>query len=576
MSISDKTFRSYGTSSDINDEENASLLPFSNANDIQVNSNKTGYKVLLFGLVLVATFIGAFLLADNASTTPSSDKQLSFGVDSFEEEVTRSQVVAYDTEKTMEGYTLFSFMLDKPSFLIDNKGYVMRRWEDDYIAGQNQVITPDGFLLKSINLENPKFPTAGLGGGIHKFDFEGNIVRELVYDGDTWSTHHDVKQMANGNIMVIAWDLIDVDHMIDLGMDPIEAIQFNDTGITAERIIEFNLESGDKVWEWSVLDHLVQNIDPSKANYKESVADNPHLIDINYVAYSQDGWVAGYDWLHANAVEYIPDHDVIVISIHNMNELWFIDKSTTTAEAATNTGGTYGKGGDLLYRFGNPAAHQFPGKTYENDRLMYLQHDPTDISNLPSHGGNILVFNNGQESVGRDFTSIDEIYIDFNTVLNSSDISTYDTNPDSIVWSYINTADMYFSSDTGSAMRLNNGNTFVNWGNRGFFSEFDTDKNEVWKWVYSNDDDDVNEGVPFFRAYKYPTNYTGFDGVTLKDTGIDLSINHGQGPLPILAETTSAAESQLTSMKGESVAMKRLLENRDSIDAQKTKMTLRA
>lgn len=59
-----------------------------------------------------------------------------------------------------------------------------------------------------------------------------------------------------------------------------------------------------------------------------------------------------------NGIDYNPVLDQIALSTHNLNEWYIIDHSTTTAEAATSSGGNSGKGGDLLYRWGNPAAYQ--------------------------------------------------------------------------------------------------------------------------------------------------------------------------------------------------------------------------
>ena len=62
--------------------------------------------------------------------------------------------------------------------------------------------------------------------------------------------------------------------------------------------------------------------------------------------------------MHTNSIDYNEEFDQILISVCNFNEIWVIDHSTTTAEAAGHTGGNSGKGGDLLYRWGNPAAYR--------------------------------------------------------------------------------------------------------------------------------------------------------------------------------------------------------------------------
>ena len=105
------------------------------------------------------------------------------------------------------------------------------------------------------------------------------------------------------------------------------------------------------VWEWHAWDHLVQEADPAKANYAP-VAQHPELLHVNYAATANQP-----DWLHLNSIDYNPALDQILLSSHGLNEVWVIDHSTTTAQAAGHSGGRSGKGGDLLYRWGNPAAY---------------------------------------------------------------------------------------------------------------------------------------------------------------------------------------------------------------------------
>ena len=136
--------------------------------------------------------------------------------------------------------------------------------------------------------------------------------------------HHDIEIMPNGNVLMIAWELKSTQETLAAGRDP-SLMPEGDTGLWPDHVIEVDPNTNDIVWEWHVWDHLVQDYDSSQANYGV-VADHPELIDLNYVSGALNN-----DANHINAIDYNPERDQIMLSVHSFSEIWIIDHSTTTA-----------------------------------------------------------------------------------------------------------------------------------------------------------------------------------------------------------------------------------------------------
>lgn len=130
------------------------------------------------------------------------------------------------------------------------------------------------------------------------------------------------------------------------------------------------------MWEWKFKDHLIQDFDATKLNYGV-VENHPELLHLNFDNGSYDNYT------HANGLDYNAALDQIVISARHLSEIFIIDHSTTTVQAAGHTGGNSGKGGDFLWRFGNP---QINRNGTAADQKLYLQHDPRQYTSKCQHG----------------------------------------------------------------------------------------------------------------------------------------------------------------------------------------------
>jgi hypothetical protein len=240
-------------------------------------------------------------------------------------------------------------------------------------------------------------------------------------------------------------------------------------------------------------------------------------VNINYFP----GGNLSADWLHFNSVTYNEELNQVMVSVHTLNELWIIDHSTSTAEAATSVGGVSGRGGDLLYRWGNPAAYDLGTA---NNQTLYAQHHATWIPSGMPYENQIMVFNNGMNSPQGNFSSIVIIAPPLNG--HVYDIIPGETYaPLDPVWTYAPDSTLFYAGNLSGVFPLANGNYLATIGPSSNFFEITSTGNIVWRYkspiagngVLSQGSNMIT--APVFRAEFIPMNYAGIAGQNLQAYG---------------------------------------------------------
>lgn len=397
------------------------------------------------------------------------------------------------------GYTLFAPMTDTSTYLIDATGALAHTWTGQYTPGASVLLAEDGHLWRQVNINNPDFPPGGKAGRLEVVDWDSNPIWSYELSTNTQCTHHDFALLPSGNVLLIVWNKYTPAQVTAAGRNP---ATIGSGGLYVDSILEVepSLPKPTIVWQWNAFDHLVQNYDSNQPYYGDPAA-HPELIDFNYFALRSD------DWLHTNAVAYNAALDQIVISPLCFSELWIIDHSTTTEEAAGHTGGKYGHGGDLLYRWGNQQAY---GAGAPSDRKLFGQHDVQWIAPGLQGAGDLLIFNNQAGTPdGSQYSTVLEI----TTPLNP-DGSYYMTGaaygPDGPAWQYkANPPTQLFALNMSSAQRLPDGNTLICNGPRGYFFEVTPSGDAVWE--YQNT---LSGNPSVFRAVRYQPDYPGLGNLS--------------------------------------------------------------
>jgi hypothetical protein len=494
-------------------------------------------KIIILLHLLIGTSVVSFTQA-TLGNKDSTDHKAPARKDRnmFGQGIRRGLTITADS--LTEGYVMFPVANSSSIYLINRKGEVVHEWKGNY-GVMGAYLQNDGSLMQLVS--DPDFPVfAGGGetGRLQKITWDSEILWDFEYANEQAHAHHDFAVMPNGHVLAVAWEAKTFGEALNAGRKP---KLIPKAGLWPDKIIEIEPlanQHGKIVWEWHIWDHLIQDYDSKKVNYG-SPAENFQLLDLNVgdtlpAPITRDSLNSlkkqgrarrnqtvdnrGSDLYHVNAIKYNAELDQIAFSSPELNEIFIIDHSTTTKEAAGHRGGRWGKGGDFLYRWGNPQNYRHGDST---QRKLFFQHDVRWIEKEQHGAGNLTIFNNDiHNGDSMNYSAIYEITPLIDAKGNYVIEKGKPFAPEKPVWSYIAPDSVSFwSSFISGAHRMSNGNTFITEGAKGRFFEVTKEGKIVWEYLnpYRGDirkpNGDPISPVPMtfsaFRATFVPTDHPG-------------------------------------------------------------------
>ena len=461
-----------------------------------------------------------------------------------------TELIWHDREKAAQGYTMFSVRphLDdhEYTYLIDMEGNVAHKWKTitpDFEGGGYYIektahLTENGSIIQGILTDNPEGgqPLAVL----QELDWDGNVVWEFIDSREGYQYHHLFKRVWNN--ILNDWTIVFTSQIpmtqeraVAAGADP--QVVWN---AAPDGVVEVDME-GNVVWEWWTLDHVVQDENPDWPNYGV-IAEHPEKIDLN--------WGSGLrgNFTHQNSLDYNQALGQIVVNNSRRSEFYVIDHDGTFVggDFAASKNLAAGPDGDILFRWGNPAAYDAgEGPSYgangnrssEGDQQLHFSHDIQWIREGLPGAGNFLVFNNGARRAGGYRSEIVEINPYTGAYPSADYISPLEIGDPTRqrVWDFTSVEpNSFYSAHISSAQRLPNGNTLVMSGRHGHIFQVTPDGEVVWEYTVPVMES-VDEGASLSDIYKkvisdqdhnwtfaakwYPPDHPGLAGRDLTSQG---------------------------------------------------------
>ena len=477
-----------------------------------------------------------------------------------------TELIQYNPEKAYNGYTMFSPFRGKNTYLIDMEGLVVHMWpyptgwgrEGSEAVEKHARLLEDGTLLRgTINR------AAGDSDATYQIiDWDGTVTWQYNDPREDHRAHHDFrmiwnKELQKNTLMFVSSRDITHEEAIAAGCDP--ALREDYTS-RPDGIVEVDIETKTVIWEWNISDHLIQDVDDTKANFGV-VADHPEKYDPNF------GSGRRGDWIHINSFDYNEVLGQVVINNSRESEFYIVDHGATfiTDDPAGSIALAAGDAGDFLFRWGNPCVYDAGdcpswteiGGSSHGHQQTFFTHDVQWIREkevksedwaLPG-AGNFLIFDNGSRRLTMTQSVIFEINPydgDWrNGVYIPEMVGGHDgSTSNQIVWDFRSKMNSFYGSYISGCQRLPNGNTYIDSGPHGHFFEVTQGGELVWEYVNPVGDRTRGEyGIykfmkdtydrrfnSVFRSHRYGPDYPGLAGKDLTPMG-PITEMHVEGAL---------------------------------------------
>jgi hypothetical protein len=202
-----------------------------------------------------------------------------------------------DPHRATPGFTLFSPLNGKATYIIGLRGDVLHQWQHPLVNGTYAYLLDNGNLLWTGRLPEGPQHMGGRGGLFREYDWSGKVLWEYKHVGQ----HHDFRRLPNGNTIFLGWEVVppEIAKRIPGGL---AGTAHADGCMYGDTIVEITPD-GKTVWEWQA--------------WRDMEVENYPLI-CNQL---RD------EFAHANAISPLANGD-IYISFRRLNMIGLIDKQT--------------------------------------------------------------------------------------------------------------------------------------------------------------------------------------------------------------------------------------------------------
>ncbi|MGE0034828.1 MAG: aryl-sulfate sulfotransferase [Xanthobacteraceae bacterium] len=202
-----------------------------------------------------------------------------------------------DAHRATPGYTLFTPIHGKTTYLIGLRGDIVHQWEHPLVSGPYAYLLDNGNLLWAGRLPEGPQHMGGRGGLIREYDWDGKVVWEYRQLGQ----HHDFRRLPNGNTIFLGWEVVppEIEKRVPGGLPG----TLHADGCMYGDYIHEVTPDGKVVWEW----HACRDMEVEK--YTLSLSQHRD------------------EFAHANAISPLPNGD-IYISFRRLNMIALIDRQT--------------------------------------------------------------------------------------------------------------------------------------------------------------------------------------------------------------------------------------------------------